>query len=273
MSELFEQIDSAVAFIQSKITDTPEIALILGSGLGALADDLEDRIVISYDDVPHFPTSSVEGHAGNLVFGKLGGKPVVVMQGRSHYYEGWTGTEITFPVRVFKSLGIDRLLVTNSAGGINPDFKAGDLMLITDHINLMGFNPLRGENEDRFGPRFPDMSEAYNLEMRNTIIKAARELNLPLKAGVYGAVSGPSYETPAEVRMIGIVGGDAVGMSTVPEVIIANHMGMKVGGISCISNLAAGISPQKLSHEEVKETANLVRLSFGQLVAKTVGLL
>lgn len=273
MSDLFDRIDEAVAFVRSKISATPEIALILGSGLGALADTLEDRIAIPYPEVPNFPTSGVEGHAGNLVFGKLGGKDVVVMQGRSHYYEGWTGEELTFPVRVFHTLGIKNLLVTNSAGGIDRDFKPGDLMLITDHINLMGFNPLRGENEDRFGPRFPDMSEAYNLEMRDTIIKAARELNLPLKAGVYAAVSGPSYETPAEVRMIGTVGGDAVGMSTVPEVIIANHMGMRVGGISCISNLAAGISAQKLSHDEVKETANLVRASFGQLVSKTVSLL
>ncbi len=269
---MYEKITEAVDFLKQFISETPEVAMILGSGLGALGDELEDAKKISYSEIPHFPTSAVEGHAGNLVFGKLAGKNVVVMQGRVHAYEGWSAEEVTFPVRVFSLLGIEKLLVTNSAGGINRDFKPGDLMLITDHLNLTGQNPLEGENDDRFGVRFPDMSEAYCLEAREAIINAARELNIPLKAGVYAGVLGPSYETPAEVRMIGFGGGDAVGMSTVPEVIIANHCGIKVGGISCISNLAAGISAQKLTHDEVKETAQLVRETFIHLVTKTVQL-
>ena len=269
----FEQIQETADWITSKTDGVPDIAMILGSGLGALADDLDDAQVIPYREIPNFPVSNVEGHAGNLVFGTMEGKRVAIMQGRSHYYEGWSGAELTFPIRVFKTLGTNSLLVTNSAGGINRDFKPGDLMLITDHINMMGFNPLRGENEEKFGPRFPDMTAAYDPEVRNVIIQAARDLNIAIKSGVYAAVAGPSYETPAEVRMIGVCGGDAVGMSTVPEVIIANHMGMRVGGISCISNLAAGISAQKLDHAEVKATANMVREKFGQLVKKTVALL
>ena len=269
---MYDKITEAVNFLKQYISEPPEIAMILGSGLGALGDELEDATKISYAEIPHFPTSAVEGHAGNLVFGKLAGKLVVVMQGRVHAYEGWSAKEVTFPIRVFGIMGIKKLLVTNSAGGINRDFKPGDLMLITDHLNLTGQNPLEGANEDRFGVRFPDMSEGYCLKAREVIIDAARALNIPLKAGVYGGVLGPSYETPAEVRMIGIIGGDAVGMSTVPEVIVANHMGIKVGGISCISNLAAGISSKKLSHEEVKETALLVRETFINLVTKTVEL-
>ncbi len=266
----YDAIQQTKAWIEERVDASPAIALILGSGLGALADDLEDRKVFPYGEVPNWPTSAVEGHAGNLVFGKLGGVNVVVMQGRSHYYEGWTADEVTFPVRVFAALGIGRILVTNSAGGINPNFSPGDLMLITDHINMTGYNPLRGENDDRLGPRFPDMSEAYSKSMRRVIINAARELNVPLESGVYAGVAGPSYETPAEVRMLGKMGGDAVGMSTVPEVIVANHAGMEVGGISCITNLAAGISATKLNHEEVKETAALVRESFASLVRATV---
>jgi purine-nucleoside phosphorylase len=266
----YDAIEDTKAWIEGRIDAQPAIALILGSGLGALADELDARTIFPYEEVPNWPTSAVEGHAGNLVFGKLGEVDVVVMQGRSHYYEGWTAEEVTFPVRVFAALGTGRILVTNSAGGINPNFSAGDLMLITDHINMTGYNPLRGENDDRLGPRFPDMSEAYSHAMRDHIIAAARELNIPLQSGVYAGVAGPSYETPAEVRMLGKMGGDAVGMSTVPEVIVANHAGMEVGGISCITNLAAGISATKLNHEEVKETAALVRESFAALVKSTV---
>ena len=266
----FDAIQQTKDWIEARIGATPAVAMILGSGLGALADELEDRTVFPYEEVPNWPTSAVEGHAGNLVFGKLGEVDVVVMQGRSHYYEGWTAYEVTFPVRVFAALEIGRILVTNSAGGINANFSAGDLMLITDQINMTGYNPLRGENDSRLGPRFPDMSEAYSKSMRAIIIEAARELNIPLQAGVYAGVAGPSYETPAEVRMLGKMGGDAVGMSTVPEVIVANHAGMEVGGISCITNLAAGISATKLNHEEVKETAALVRESFAALVKATV---
>lgn len=266
----YDAIQKTKAWLQERVDSKPEIALILGSGLGALAEDLDDRSVFPYADIPNWPTSAVEGHAGNLVFGKLADVEVVVMQGRAHYYEGWTAEQVTFPVRVFDALDIGRILVTNSAGGINPNFSAGDLMLITDHLNMTGYNPLRGENDDRFGPRFPDMSEAYSKSMRAIIIDAARSLNIRLQAGVYAGVAGPSYETPAEVRMLGKIGGDAVGMSTVPEVIIANHAGMEVGGISCITNLAAGISATKLNHDEVKETAALVRESFASLVKETV---
>ncbi len=273
MTELYDKVAETTEWLNGRIDAKPACAMILGSGLGALGDELEDANGIDYGDIPHFPTSAVVGHAGRLVFGKMSGKDVVIMQGRTHFYEGWEPWQLTFPVRVFGVMGIDKILVTNSAGGINPDFEPGDLMLINDHINLMGYNVLRGENDERFGPRFPDMSHAYAPEMRNTILDAARQLNLPLKAGVYVGLSGPSYETPAEIRMLGKLGADAVGMSTVPETTVANHMGMKVGGISCISNLAAGIAQHKLDHSEVKDTANKVRGTFGSLVRKTVELL
>lgn len=266
----FDKLSEAKDWLEDRVSSTPKVALVLGSGLGAMAEELEGREVFDYGDIPNFPTSSVEGHAGKLVFGELSGKQVVVMQGRVHYYEGWEPWQVTFGVRLFKMLGINNVLITNSAGGINPNFNAGDLMLIEDHLNLMGFNPLMGENDDRFGPRFPDMSEAYDPHLRETILSSARDLNIPIKAGVYSAFTGPSYETPAEIRMLQTLGADAIGMSTVPEVIVANHMGMRVGGISCISNLAAGISPHKLSHAEVKETAELVKESFGALVRKFV---
>lgn len=266
----YERCQSTVSFLRERIDATPVLAMVLGSGLGALADEIEGATRIPYHEIPGFPVSAVEGHAGELVFGELCGKPVVVMSGRSHYYEGWEATEVTFPIRVFAALGIERLLVTNSAGGINREFAPGDLMLITDHINMTGYNPLRGGNDERFGPRFPDMSTAYSPAMRQTIIEAARELNMSIRSGIYAGVAGPSYETPAEIRMLGILGGDAVGMSTVPEVIVANHMGMQVGGISCITNLAAGISKTALNHEEVKEVAALAREAFSALVRKTV---
>jgi purine-nucleoside phosphorylase len=272
-SSLYDRVQETANWLNERARETPVVALILGSGLGELADTLPERVALPYEEIPHFPTSSVEGHAGNMVFGEFSGRYVVIMQGRVHYYEGWEPDEITFPIRVFGAMGIERVLITNSAGGINPDFKPGDLMLITDHLNLTGYSPLRGENDDRFGPRFPDMSEAYDPEMRQTIIAAAREMNIPLKSGVYAGMAGPSYETPAEIRMLAKIGGDAVGMSTVPETIVANHMGLKVGGVSCISNLAAGISERKLSHAEVKATANLVRETFASLVQKTVELL
>lgn len=270
---VYDRVQETANWLSERMEQTPEVALILGSGLGDLADTMPDKVSIPYGEIPHFPTSSVEGHAGNLVLGTFSGKPVVFMQGRVHYYEGWSAEDVTFGVRVLGKLGIGKLLITNAAGGINRDFKAGDLMLITDHINLMGFNPLRGENDERFGPRFPDMSAAYHPDMQEKIIRAAREMNIPLKAGVYAAMAGPSYESPAEIRMIATIGGDAVGMSTVPEAIVANHMGIEVGGISCISNLAAGISDRKLSHAEVKTTANMVRETFASLVQKTVELL
>ncbi|MFU8806490.1 MAG: purine-nucleoside phosphorylase [Bradymonadaceae bacterium] len=262
----YDRAEATAQLLKSRLQTQPKIAMILGSGLGALADELTDREAIGYGEIPGFPVSAVEGHAGQLVAGFLEGQPVVVKQGRAHYYEGWTMEEVTFPIRVFCRMGIETIIITNSAGGLNPDYVPGDLMLITDHLNLTGVNPLRGENEARFGTRFPDMTHGYDPELRHLAKKVASDLAIPVKEGVYAGVAGPSYETPAEVRMIGRLGGDAVGMSTVPEVIIANHSGMRVVGISCITNLAAGLSGQKLTHDEVKETADRVRQSFTSLI-------
>jgi purine-nucleoside phosphorylase len=269
----FESINDSAGWLSERADIQPDIAMILGSGLGALAEELEDRQAFDYHDIPGFPVSAVEGHAGELVFGRLSGKDVVVMSGRVHYYEGWTMKEVCFPTRVFAMMGIRTLFVTNSAGGANPDFVPGDLMLITDHLNLTGDNPLRGENDDRLGPRFPDMTEAYTGEVRQTILRAATELSLDIRQGVYAGMAGPTYETPAEIRMVQTIGGDAVGMSTVPEVIAANHSGMRVGGVSCITNLAAGLGQEKLDHAEVKEVAARVREKFSSLVRKSVELL
>lgn len=269
----YDQVQETVSFLEDRYPEPPEVGLILGSGLGALADELDDRVAIDYADIPNFPVSAVEGHAGKLVYGRLSGKRVLVMQGRVHFYEGWTLDQVTFPVRVFQLMGIETLLITNSAGGTNADWEPGNLMVITDHINLTGVNPLRGENDARFGTRFPDMSDAYAKAVRQVIEQAGAELDIALKHGVYVGMSGPCYETPAEIRMVQTIGGDAVGMSTVPECIVANHGGMRVGGISCITNMAAGILDQKLDHAEVKETAERVREAFTQLVTKTVELL
>jgi purine-nucleoside phosphorylase len=269
----FDSITESADWLSERADTQPEVAMILGSGLGALAEELEDAQAFDYHDIPSFPVSAVEGHAGELVFGRLSDKDVVVMSGRSHYYEGWTMKEVCFPTRVFAMMGIETLLVTNSAGGANPDFVPGDLMLITDHLNLTGDNPLRGENDERLGPRFPDMTEAYNRDVRQTILRAATDLSLDIRQGVYAGMAGPTYETPAEIQMVQTIGGDAVGMSTVPEVIAANHSGMRVGGVSCITNLAAGLGQEKLDHAEVKEVAARVREKFSSLVRKTVELL
>ncbi|MFD6430710.1 purine nucleoside phosphorylase I, inosine and guanosine-specific, partial [Bacillus velezensis] len=223
-----------------------------------------------YETIPDFPVSTVEGHAGQLVMGTLEGVQVIAMQGRFHYYEGYSMDQVTFPVRVMKALGVESLVVTNAAGGINTEFRAGDLMIITDHINFTGTNPLIGPNEAEFGPRFPDMSEAYDKELSSLAEKTADELGIPVQKGVYTAVTGPSYETPAEVRFLRTMGSDAVGMSTVPEVIVANHAGMRVLGISCISNAAAGILDQPLSHEEVMEMTEKVKGGFLKLVKAVV---
>ncbi len=266
----YEQITETAAWLTERASSSPKIAMILGSGLGAMADTFEDATAISYDQIPNFPTSTVEGHAGQLVFGKLGGQDVVAMQGRFHFYEGWSLDEVTFPVRVFHALGCHTAVITNAAGGITPGMRPGDLMLITDHLNLTGVNPLRGPNDSRFGPRFPDMTEGYTFALRKLAMDVARELELPLRLGVYAGVQGPSYETPAEIKMLRTQGADAVGMSTVPEVIIASHCGMRVLGISCITNMAAGLSDLKLSHDEVTETATLVRERFQSLVRACV---
>jgi purine-nucleoside phosphorylase len=244
--------------------------LILGSGLGFLADRVENPVVVSYAELPEFPVSTVEGHASRLVLGLLNGKPVAVMQGRFHYYEGYSMEKIALGVRLLGSLGTRTLVITNAAGGIRDDLKPGDFMLITDHINLMGSNPLVGPNLDHLGPRFPDMSDAYSRDLRSLAFRVAGEEGIKLKEGVYAAFTGPSYETPAEIQLLKTVGADAVGMSTIPEVITACHMGLKVLGISCISNLAAGISDKPLSHDEVKETAEKAKSRFMRLVLALV---
>lgn len=261
-----QKIKETVSYLVSKYDTTPKIGLILGSGLGVLAEEIENSVKISYDEIPNFPVSTVEGHAGQLVFGSLMGADVVAMQGRFHFYEGYNMEKVTFPVRVMKEMGVEIIIVTNAAGGINESFEPGDLMVITDHINNMGTNPLIGANDETLGVRFPDLSEAYNRELRTIAKEVARELKLHVKEGVYVANTGPSYETPAEIRALRILGGDAVGMSSVPEVIVARHSNMKVLGISCISNMAAGILDQPLSHDEVIETTEKVRANFLSLV-------
>ncbi|MGM0874075.1 MAG: purine-nucleoside phosphorylase [Bacillota bacterium] len=262
----YENIKEAANHLKEKYEDTPKIGLILGSGLGVLADEIENPVKIPYNEIPNFPVSTVEGHAGQLVFGTLKGAKVVAMQGRFHFYEGYSLDKVTAPVRVMKELGVETLIVTNAAGGINESFEAGDLMLITDHINNMGTNPLIGPNDSNIGVRFPDMSESYDGKLRDMAKNSANELNIKLQEGVYVGNTGPSYETPAEVRALRTLGGDAVGMSTVPEVIVAKHAGLNVLGISCISNMASGILDQPLSHDEVIETTEKVRANFLNLV-------
>lgn len=269
MSEM-TKIQEARAFIEAQIGIRPEIGLILGSGLGVLAEEIEAPVRIPYGQVPHFPVSTVEGHAGQFVFGMLAGRPVVAMQGRFHYYEGYSQQQITLPVRVMKALGVRTLLVTNAAGGVNRDYTPGDLMILTDHLNFSGQNPLVGKNIDELGPRFPDMSEVYPRELVKGMESVAARLEIPVKKGVYVMMSGPSYETPAEIRMLRTLGADAVGMSTVPEAIVANHCGMAVAGISCITNMAAGILDQPLNHQEVMDTAEMVKQRFIRLVRELV---
>lgn len=258
----FSHVEAATAFLQKHYQQIPSLGFILGSGLGILADEIENPIKIQYDQIPHFPVSTVKGHAGQLVFGQLNGKEVVMMQGRFHYYEGYSFQEVTFPVRVMKQLGVETLIVTNAAGGINEQYTPGDFMLIADHINLMGGNPLIGPNVEQFGERFPDMSEAYNHKLRELAKTIASNMEMKVQEGVYVGNTGPVYETPAEVKMARILGGDAVGMSTVPEVIAARHARLMVLGISCISNMAAGILDEPLTHEEVIETTDKVRADF-----------
>jgi purine-nucleoside phosphorylase len=233
--------------------------VVLGSGLGAFVDELTDRIEVPYSDIPEWPASTAVGHAGKLVFGKLDELDIAVMAGRSHLYEGYTPAQVTLGVRVLRQLGVRSIVFTNAAGGINEFYRQGSLVLISDHINLQSSNPLLGPNDDSLGPRFPDMSEAYSSAYRAIAHQEAEKLGIPLPEGVYAALTGPSYETPAEIRYLKIIGADLVGMSTVPEVIVANHMGMRVLAISCVTNMAAGIQQQKINHEEVLETGRRVR--------------
>ncbi|QNG61353.1 purine-nucleoside phosphorylase [Bacillus sp. PAMC26568] len=265
-----QEIQQSAQYMKEKVKELPEIGLILGSGLGVLADEIEHAVKIPYEEIPNFPVSTVEGHAGQLVFGTLKGANVVAMQGRFHFYEGYEMKKVTFPVRVLKEMGVKTIIVTNAAGGVNESFEPGDLMIITDHINNMGTSPLIGPNDSSLGARFPDMSQAYSRELRQLAKNAASELGINVQEGVYVGNTGPAYETPAEVRLARVLGGDAVGMSTVPEVIVANHAGMKVLGISCISNMAAGILDQPLSHDEVMETTEMVKANFLNLVKKIV---
>lgn len=243
----------------------PEIGIILGSGLGELADEYNE-IAIEYSKIPNFVKSTVKGHKGRLVFAEIEGKKVVMMQGRNHYYEGHTMQDITYPVKVMKKLGVKTIIITNAAGAVNKSFRPGDLMVITDHINFMGANPLIGPNDDSLGTRFPDMSEIYKKDLVKLVDRTARALDIDVRHGVYMASSGPSYETPAEIKMARYIGADAAGMSTVPEAIVANYCGIDVIGISCISNYASGISSKKLTHEEVIETTNSVKAKFKRLV-------
>lgn len=256
MVELRKHIEESVHFIRERIRFTPRIGIILGTGLGKLVDEVEIDRVIPYEEIPHFPVSTVETHRGNLVLGFLAGKPVVVMQGRFHYYEGYTLQQVTFPVRVMKGLGAEVLIVSNAAGGLNRNMRRGDLMIITDHINLLGDNPLRGPNDPELGPRFPDMSAVYDRELRELALQIGLEHGIYLHQGVYVALPGPSLETPAEYRFLIKIGADAVGMSTVPEVIVAKHAGMRVFGISCITDLAIDGVVAPLSFEDVVQAAN-----------------
>ncbi|MCT4607295.1 MAG: purine-nucleoside phosphorylase [Marinisporobacter sp.] len=268
--EYFEKIKQSAAYILDKTKVKPEIGLILGSGLGAIADQIQEKEVFPYNEIPNFPVSTVEGHAGQLVIGTLEGKKVVAMQGRFHYYEGYHMKEVTFPVRVMKLLGIKKLIVTNAAGAVNTNYKPGDLMLISDHLNLSGDHPLIGKNLKDFGPRFPDMSNAYDKELRTKVKEIAKSLNIALQEGVYACMSGPTYETPAEVRMVRILGADAVGMSTAPEVITAVHSNIQVVGVSCMTNMAAGILDQPLDHSEVMETSEKARAKFITLMKSII---
>ena len=247
-----------------------EVALVLGIGLGAFADELQDRVIIPYEEIPGFAHSTVVGHAGRLVIGKTGGVTLVAMQGRFHYYEGYPFEVVVFPIRVFKLLGARAVVLTNAAGGINVEFDKGALMVISDHLNLMGASPLRGPHDERFGARFPDMTEVYNRELQEMVVAEAQLMGLTMRRGIYAALSGPSYETPAEIRMLRTLGADAVGMSTVPEAIVARQMGMRVVGISCITNLAAGVIDQPIDHSEVIETGEQVRAQFTELLGRVI---
>ena len=264
--ELENRIRTAADYLLSRVSVRPTVGMVLGSGLGDFADTLEDAVSIPFAGIPNFPVPTVPGHAGALVFGRKEGRDVVVLQGRIHYYEGLSQQELTLPIRVLAALGIETLVLTNACGGVNLSFSPGDLMLISDHINLSGANPLIGPNLDSFGPRFPDCSDIYTASLRSAIREKAAAAGIGLREGVYGMYSGPNYETPAEIRMYRILGADVVGMSTVPEALVAAHCGIRVVGISCITNMAAGVLPQKLSHAEVIEVAAQVHDKFRSLL-------
>lgn len=267
---LFDKIQTTTAFIQQKIKSQPKVGIILGSGLGGLVDMIDKETELHYGDIPNFPVSTVKGHGGSLVFGKIGGSDVMLMAGRFHYYEGYTMQEVTFPVRIMKALGVDTLIVSNASGGTNPGFTIGDLMIIKDHINLFPEHPLRGPNDERLGTRFPDMSQAYDLELMELAHTVAAEKGITLRSGVYTGLQGPTFETPAEYKWLHTIGGDAVGMSTVPEVIVARHAGIKVFAISVITDIGVSDEPIKITHEEVLEAANAAAPKMAAVVAGMV---
>ena len=273
MKLTYDVMAAAAEALRAKISKAPEVGLILGSGLGGLADEISNPVFVPYDTLEGFPVSTVEGHAGRFVIGEFEGRSVIAMQGRFHYYEGYDIGAVAMTVYVMKLLGVTHLLLTNAAGGVNTGYEPGDLMLIEDHLNLSGHNPLIGPNDERFGPRFPDASEVYDRVLNAEIRALAKSMGIRLQRGVYAMSPGPSYETPAEVRMARIIGADAVGMSTVPEALVANHCGIKTVGISCITNMAAGILDQPLHHGEVVETAERVKSTFTALVKAVVPIL
>jgi len=269
-SSLYERAEHAARIIRARSSEEPRVAIVLGSGLGGFADDFDDAVVVPYEEIPGFARSTAQGHAGRLVIGKVDQVPVVAMQGRVHYYEGYSLEDVTFPIRTFKVLGIKTIILTNASGGINVELTQGTLMVIGDHLNLMGDNPLRGINDERFGPRFPDMSTVYSPALQALVIEEARAMGVEVRRGIYAALSGPSYETPAEIHLLRNFGADAVGMSTVPEAIVARQMDMDVLGISCITNMAAGIGDEPINHEEVMATGDRVRATFTQLLRRVI---
>jgi len=267
---MWEKVQDTVKFLQKKGITTPDYGIILGTGLGNLVEKISIEITIPYNDIPNFPVSTVEGHSGELIFGTIGGKKVLAMRGRFHYYEGWTMEQTVFPVRVMKYLGVEKLIVSNASGGVKSDFKVGDIMIITDHINMMPEHPLHGKNDERFGPRFVDMHEPYSKEMIAKMESVADKLDITVHKGIYLALQGPTFETPAEYKMVKILGADCVGMSTVPEVIVAKHMGMTCFGVSVITDLGVEGIVESVSHEEVQEVAKKSEKVVGRLVEEFI---
>ncbi|MBL4939113.1 MAG: purine-nucleoside phosphorylase [Lutibacter sp.] len=267
---MWNKVQETVKFLQEKGITKPDYGIILGSGLGNMVDKITIEISLPYEEIPNFPVSTVAGHSGELIFGTIGDKKVLAMRGRFHYYEGWTMEQTVFPVRVMKYLGVENLIVSNASGGVNPAFKVGDIMLITDHINFIPEHPLRGENDERFGPRFVDMHEPYSKKMIAKMEQIALKMNIPIHKGIYLALQGPTFETPAEYRMVKLVGSDAVGMSTVPEVIVAKHMGMTCFGISVITDLGVEGMVEEVSHEEVQKVAKVAEKIVGRLVEEFI---
>src|SRR3989475_4516104 len=266
----YERAQRAAEQIRSRANARPSVAIVLGSGLGAFADELTESTSLAYKEIPGFARATVEGHAGRLVIGRAGEVPIAAMQGRFHFYEGYSLEDVTFPIRVLKLLGVRTIILTNAAGSLNTEFTPGSLMVITDHINLLGVNPLVGPNDVRFGPRFPDLTSVYARRLQDLVISEANAIGLDMRRGIYAALSGPSYETPAEIHMVRTLGADAVGMSTVPEAIVARHMNIEVIGISCITNLAAGVSDVPVDHSQVMATGERVRAEFSELLKRVL---